>query len=108
MTITDNPEYAQKNEIKTAFSSAFFLYEHKLGLCFWNIPTLYAYTHSLFIKLLQQPIPQAGSAGIISFHFLINVIKLSMMFVQEATRAVEISRVLVLINADNYTGWNYR
>jgi protein prenyltransferase alpha subunit repeat containing protein 1 len=88
MSIVDNEEYAKKNEIKSPFDSAFLLYEHKLGLCFSYIPALYGYVHSLFAELRQQPTPQSGSL--------------------EAKRAIEVSRAIVLINADNYSCWNYR
>eukprot|EP00475_Leptophrys_vorax_P006981 TRINITY_DN14387_c0_g1_i1.p1 TRINITY_DN14387_c0_g1~~TRINITY_DN14387_c0_g1_i1.p1 ORF type:complete len:371 (+),score=85.96 TRINITY_DN14387_c0_g1_i1:285-1397(+) len=73
---------------KSDASSPFLLIEHNLGISFWCIGKLAKYTWASFNELVKTP-PQ----DIIGKH---------------ATKAHQLTRTILLINADHYTAWNIR
>jgi hypothetical protein len=60
--------------------------QRKLGLSFEGIPAVYAFAHRTFADLL-------ATNGTLC---------------EQAADLLDLSRVLLIVNADNYTAWNVR
>lgn len=63
--------------------SPFFLNDHKLGIAYWCIPVLYSYCETHFRMMKHQ-------------------------VVLNSKELMQLTRAMLMINADCYTAWNVR